>query len=123
MTMQKLFELSAEELDEIEQRVASASNGPWFSYVQGRDHEACSNCIETGCCNELGSFRSIELVGGTIADQDFIAAARQDLPRLVREVRILRARLRAQDGVANDELSESGVFLERSPPLHARGQA
>lgn len=28
----------------------------------------------------------IELSGATVADQDFIAAARQDIPRLLREI-------------------------------------
>ena len=32
----------------------------------------------------------IELTGATDADQDFIAAARQDVPRLVVEVRALQ---------------------------------
>lgn len=121
MTMQKFFELSERELDEIESRVASASCGPWFSYVLGRDREACSNCIEIGCCNELGSFEAIELVGGTVADQDFIAAARQDLPRLLREVRTLRARLKALDAADSSALADGGVFLSRPVTLHASG--
>lgn len=41
-----------------------------------------------------GSSRSsdIELAGATIADQDFIAHARQDVPRLLEEVARLKAR-------------------------------
>lgn len=95
MTMQSFRELADEELDEIAGRIDAASPGPWLSYVAGRESEADSNYIELGACNELGSFASIELIGGTIADQDFIARARQDLPRLLLEVRILRARLAA----------------------------
>lgn len=93
MTFQIFDEFSDDELDRIERLVDAATQGPWFSYVVGRDTEAGSNCIEVGSCNELGSFKSIELSGGTVADQDFIASARQDVPRLLLEVRALRARL------------------------------
>lgn len=88
-------ELSDEDLERIERLAEAATPGPWFSYVIGRDPEAVSNCIELGSCNELGSFKSIELSGGAAADQDFIASARQDVPRLLTEVRKLRARLDA----------------------------
>lgn len=123
MTMQQLCKLSEQELDEIARRVDSASNGPWFSYVVGRDCEAWSNCIEIGCCNELGSFAAIELSGGTTADQDFIAAARQDLPKLLDEVRALRARLRALEAADTHGELEGGVFLSHSPALQATGGA
>ena len=93
MATQEYSGLSDDELERIEGRAEAASPGPWFSYVAHRDPEAATSCIETGTCNELGSFGRIELVGATDQDQDFIASARQDLPRLVREVRILRARL------------------------------
>jgi hypothetical protein len=93
MTFQMFDELSDEELDRIECLIDAATQGPWFSYVVGRDTEVGSNCIEVGYCNELGSFKSIEVLGCTVADQDFIASARQDVPRLLLEVRTLRARL------------------------------
>ena len=35
----------------------------------------------------------IELSGATVADQDFIAHARQDVPRLIAEVRRLQRQL------------------------------
>ncbi len=38
----------------------------------------------------------IELSGATIADQDFIAAARQDVPRLIAHIRALQKRLGMQ---------------------------
>lgn len=118
MTIQKLHELADDELDQIENRIEAASSGPWFSYVVGRDEAASSNCIELGSCNELGSCDLIELVGGTIADQDFIASARQDLPRLLREVRILRARL--QRATQRDsELEPSCGFAQPPVPLHS----
>jgi hypothetical protein len=94
-------ELSDKELDRIEQLSKAATPGPWISYVVGRDAYAGWNRIELGLCNELGSFTSIELLGGRPADQDFIASARQDVPRLLREIRALRARLESlQEGPA-----------------------
>lgn len=90
---QELREISDDELSAIERLVAATTAGPWISYVVGRDRFTLSNCIELGVCNELGSFDLINLTGGTVADQDFMAAARQLLPRLIVEIRALRARL------------------------------
>lgn len=81
--------LSESELNEIEARVAAASAGPWKSFVEGRDHMAGSHFIRTGR-------EDIELSGATIADQDFIAAARQDVPRLIAHIRALQKRLGMQ---------------------------
>lgn len=35
----------------------------------------------------------IELLGATIADQDFIAHARQDIPKLLQEIKRLKQKL------------------------------
>jgi hypothetical protein len=90
MGIQERSVLSEADLDCIERRLAAATAGPWISYVVGRDADAVSTCIELGMCNELGSFRAIELRGANAADQDFIASARQDIPRLLAEIRLLR---------------------------------
>ena len=73
---------------EILERCAAASKAPWTSYVEGRDHEAGSNFIMVG--EGAGRTADIELTGASVADQDFIANARQDIPRLVAEIRRLR---------------------------------
>jgi hypothetical protein len=79
-----MFEgLSDAELDLIEARIREATSGPWASFVEGRDHTSGSSFIRTPASD-------IELSGATAADQDFIAHARDDLPRLLREVRRLR---------------------------------
>jgi hypothetical protein len=80
--------LTETELRDIEKRVEAASPGPWKSFVEGRDHTSGSSFIMTGEGNHRGE--DIELTGATIADQDFIAAARQDVPRLIAEIRTLR---------------------------------
>lgn len=77
------------ELEEIRFRCLSAKKGPWISYVEGRDHTSGSNFIMTGA----GDCRDgdLEILGATAEDQDFIAHARQDVPRLLDEVLRLRA--------------------------------
>ena len=80
--------LTEQELSEIEARCDAASPGPWVSYVEGRDHTSGSSFIMTGAPERRGE--DIELTGATARDQDFIASARQDVPRLIAEVRRLR---------------------------------
>ncbi len=75
--------LTSAELDQIEARLRAAAPGPWKSFVEGRDHTSGSSFIATPNSD-------IELTGATAADQDFIAHARQDLPKLLDEVRRLR---------------------------------
>ena len=76
------------QLKEIEERCNAATLGPWISCVEGRDHDSGSNFIMTGSRSTRGE--DIELTGATIADQDFIAHARQDIPQLVEEIRRLK---------------------------------
>jgi hypothetical protein len=84
--------LTLEDLQEMEIRCEAARPGPWRSYVERRDHLSGSSFIMVGA----GPSRDDEdlyLSGNTDADQDFIAAARQDVPRLIAEVRRLRTML------------------------------
>jgi hypothetical protein len=76
--------ITDEELDQMETRLRDATSGPWTSYVEGREHMSGSSFIQTPTSD-------IELSGATVADQDFIAHAREDLPKLLIEVRRLRA--------------------------------
>lgn len=76
--------MNENDLEAIERRCSAARPAPWVSYVEGRDHDSGSNFIMVGESDD------IELSGATVADQDFIAHARQDVPRLVAEVRRLR---------------------------------
>jgi hypothetical protein len=77
--------MTDKELDKIEARLRDAAPGPWVSFVEGRDHASGDSFIQTPADD-------IYLSGATVADQDFIAHARADLPRLLIEVRRLRAR-------------------------------
>ena len=74
------------EIEEIRIRLGSATPGPWRSFVEGRDHQSGSNFIQT-------SGEDIELTGATTSDQDFIANARQDVEKLLKEVERLQTLL------------------------------
>lgn len=75
--------LSEQELAEIRLRCERATLGPWKSYVEGREEMSGSDFIMTGG-------EDIYLTGATTADQDFIAHARQDIPRLLAEIERLK---------------------------------
>ncbi|WP_206076821.1 hypothetical protein [Massilia horti] len=85
----EMNEISEKRLLEIESRANRATPAPWKSYVEGRDHTSGTSFIMTGTPEQRGG--DIELSGATVADQDFIASARQDVVDLVNEVRRLRA--------------------------------
>jgi hypothetical protein len=76
--------LDDNELETIRQRCEHATPGPWKSFIEGRDHTSGSSFIMTGGGDSRGN--DIELSGATMADQDFIAQARQDIPRLLAEI-------------------------------------
>jgi len=71
------------DLLEMLARCEAATPGPWKSFVEDRDHSSGSNVIQTGGDD-------IELTGATVADQDFIAHARQDVEVLAKELLRLR---------------------------------
>lgn len=75
-------------LNEIWLRCNAATCAPWVSHVEGRDHTSGSDFIMTGEGEDRGD--DIELTGATIADQDFIAHARQDIPLLLNEINRLK---------------------------------
>ena len=80
--------LTDEELAAIKARYEAATPGPWQPYIEGRDHVSGSCFIRTGEGAARGD--DMELTGATEADYDFIAHARQDMPRLLEEVEGLR---------------------------------
>lgn len=81
--------LTNEDLALIEKRLERATLGPWKSMVEGRDHTSGSSFIMTGLEDRRGP--DFELIGASNDDLDFIASARQDVPRLIAEIRRLRS--------------------------------
>lgn len=88
--------LTDHELDAIEQRSAAASPGPWQSFIEGRDHLGGDNFIRISLAdNEPDMYVSRAIPGQGLTpagdhDLDFIAHARQDIARLIAEVKRLR---------------------------------
>jgi hypothetical protein len=80
--------LTDAELDEIRARCQAATRGPWKAWIEGRDHESGSSFIMTGEGPDRGE--DIELSGALVPDYDFIAHARQDVPRLLAEIARLK---------------------------------
>ncbi|WP_421725382.1 hypothetical protein [Bauldia sp.] len=83
--------MTKEDVGRIMARAMRATAGPWSSFVESREGFSGSDFIRTGG-------EDIYLTGATVADQDFIAHARQDIPRLVTEVERLRELLNRSKG-------------------------
>lgn len=81
--------LSDEELQAIAERCAAATDGPWESFVEGRDHLAGDSFIRRGGLDD--AVTDLYISPWRLDDQDFIASARQDVPPLLAEVRRLRS--------------------------------
>ena len=79
--------LTDQQLTELKKLSGEATPGPWRSQVAGRDDWLESNLITTAA-------EPLSLSGATVADQDFIASARQDVPELLAEIERLQRALR-----------------------------
>jgi len=85
------------EIKEIEDRCKLTTSGPWKSLVEGRDFESGDSFIMTGISDgeDIWSGKrgaDIYLTGATTADQDFIAHAKQDIPKLIAEIKRLKSK-------------------------------
>jgi hypothetical protein len=91
-------ELTDDGLDQITARAEASLPGPWEAFVEGRDHWSGDDFIRTGGLDDeapdmyvyLSYWNDEPSQQATAAVLDFIAAARQDIPRLVAEVQRLR---------------------------------
>lgn len=82
--------MTDQDLRELQARCDAASPGPWKAWVEGRDHTSGSSFVQTGA-------EDIEMSGATTADFEFIAHARQDVPRLLAEVQRLQAVIKGRE--------------------------
>lgn len=80
-----------EELEEIRLRVSHATAGPWRAMIEGRDHTSGDSFILVGEGDgRKDMYVSFGETPAPAEDLDFIASARQDVPRLVEELLRLR---------------------------------
>ncbi|TMG46258.1 MAG: hypothetical protein E6H91_12315 [Chloroflexi bacterium] len=89
--------ISDDELRAIKRRCDAATPGPWRASMEGRDHTSGDSFIRRGNAGrESDLYLTSTTAGGTeipsAADHEFIATARQDIPRLLDEIARLRGR-------------------------------
>jgi hypothetical protein len=83
--------IDSAELEAIRRRCEAATSGPWESFVEGREHLGGNDFIRTGGLDDQSP--DIELLRASTADQDFIAHARQDIPRMLDEIERLKKKV------------------------------
>ena len=89
--------MSDDELAAISARGVAATPGRWEPFFEGRDHYNGDSFIRTGTQDLYISAEDYAGGGGHFqADLDFIAHARQDIPRLIAEIRRLQSLLASQ---------------------------
>lgn len=88
----KEHHISDAEIDELRQLCVSAAAAPWRAMVEGRDHSAGDSFIMIGRDDDRDEDMYITRDSGpaSASDLDFIAAARNYLPRLLDEIARLR---------------------------------
>ena len=79
--------LSDIEMTEIRARCDASAPGPWRARIERREGFPGSDFIETAA-------EDIELHRATEEDYDFIANARQDVPKLLAEIERLQSIIR-----------------------------
>jgi hypothetical protein len=87
--------MTKQDLQNIKKRYEATSIAPWIASIEGRDHESGSHFIMTGIPKGENIWQEkrgedLEIIGATIADLDFIANARQDIPALIEEIERLQ---------------------------------
>ena len=87
--------MTEKELQGIEDRSISGTKAPWIPMIEGITHTSGEDFIMTGV-NSANEYRNPErgtdlyLIGGTKEDLIFIANAKQDILKLISEIRRLK---------------------------------
>jgi hypothetical protein len=101
------------DLDAIEERAARATPGPWVLEGDAPDRRGHEAIMVTGEKRNEHGYRPFPSAHcyGPKADTIFIAAAREDVPRLVARVRELKARL-------PEGMKECAILFKQCPVGH-----
>jgi hypothetical protein len=91
--------LSLKYIEDVILRNEAATPGPWIDYLEGRDHTSGESFIARGINR---SEKDLSLIGGSDADIEFIAHAKQDIPVLINEIKRLYSLL----GLENEDSVE-----------------
>lgn len=87
--------MTEKELQEIEDRNISGTKVPWIPMIEGITHTSGDDFIMTGV-NDANDYKNPErgndlyLIGGTKEDLIFVANAKQDILKLISEIRRLK---------------------------------
>ena len=84
---------SKEYYEEVRKRCEAATPGPWIAFIEGRDHTSGDSFIRRGP-DDIEEDLDLYLHGASIADYDFIAHSRQDIPILLEEIERLQRIIR-----------------------------
>ena len=79
--------MTEEEIKKIESRCNKATSGIWKSMVEGRDHTSGDSFIMT-------EKDDLYIHPFSQNNQDFIANAKQDIPKLIAEIRKLKIEIK-----------------------------
>jgi hypothetical protein len=106
--------MTKQDLETIKNRCKATTIAPWIASIEGRDHESGSHFIMTGIPKGENIWQEkrgedLEIIGATIADLDFIANARQDIPALIEEIERLKSVLE-QKNKLGIPINNDGVF-------------
>ena len=88
--------MTKSELNEIEHRINNSTKGDWIPMIEGITHDSGSDFIMTNV-NNSDDFKNpergqdIELIGGTKNDIIFVANAKQDIQKLITEIKKLKS--------------------------------
>lgn len=87
--------VSQEEIERLRELASAASPLPWRSMIEGRDHHSGDSFIMIGGGSNRDEDLYLNRESGpaSIADHDFIAAARNKITMLLDEIDRLRAAL------------------------------
>ena len=114
--------LTDAELDEIDARANAATEGPW-EIDSARD--VIGQMGDGDVYRHTVAFACDMLAAETVADEDiaFIVSARTDIPRLVAEVRELRALLSHVSSTGRLSLRDTNLVQNRLGDTHAEDPA
>ena len=112
------------ELEVIEERANAATPGPWIEVKKSvrvltnfSPKGKAPSGYEGGICNCLGCYRpgidrQSDLNLQAAANAEFIAHAREDVPELIEDIRILRSELKRAIETLNRLLDDTARFYE-----------
>jgi hypothetical protein len=84
--------MTQSELENILEICNKATVAPWTSYIEGRDFDSGSSFIMTGE-NENRDY-DMEFIKIKPEDQDFIAMARNVIPKLIDKIVTLKSKIK-----------------------------